>query len=214
MWTMAAEDEWILADRLAKGLRDQAMAVGVVYPIVLRSRITPLSRSAHHNPPARSAWLMTCGNLPAKHIRTESHEKPLNSALSTGLFVRMLVMPRSSPNVGAVGHTTGGGAGLLGRRFGFAADHVRRLHLAILRRLPVVTRRPTLLAGRPWRQSTTADAASSLPMVSRHWPFRSFSRAFSVAQATSVGRLAEPAGEVVVQVLLIVADPGDVAVGA
>jgi len=30
----------------------------------------------------------------------------------------------------------------------------------------------------------------------------------------SVGGLAEPAGEVVVQVLLIVADPGDVAVGA
>jgi hypothetical protein len=29
-----------------------------------------------------------------------------------------------------------------------------------------------------------------------------------------VGGLAEPAGEVVVQILLIVADPGDVAVGA
>ena len=36
----------------------------------------------------------------------------------------------------------------------------------------------------------------------------------SVAQATSVGGRAEPTGEVVVQVLLIVADPGDVAVGA
>ncbi|WP_242909783.1 FAD-binding oxidoreductase [Actinomadura terrae] len=35
----------------------------------------------------------------------------------------------SSPNVGAVGYTTGGGAGLLGRRFGFAADHVRRLRV-------------------------------------------------------------------------------------
>jgi ABC-type transport system involved in multi-copper enzyme maturation permease subunit len=39
-------------------------------------------------------------------------------------------------------------------------------------------------------------------------------RAFSVAQANLVGGLAEPAGEVVVQVLLIIADPGDVAVGA
>jgi hypothetical protein len=36
----------------------------------------------------------------------------------------------------------------------------------------------------------------------------------TTAQAKSVGGLAEPAGEVVVQVLLIVADPGDVAVGA
>ncbi|GAA2724875.1 FAD-binding oxidoreductase [Actinocorallia aurantiaca] len=35
----------------------------------------------------------------------------------------------SSPDVGAVGYLTGGGAGLLGRRFGFAADHVRRLRL-------------------------------------------------------------------------------------
>jgi FAD/FMN-containing dehydrogenase len=35
----------------------------------------------------------------------------------------------SSPNVGAVGYLTGGGAGLLGRRYGFAADHVRRLRV-------------------------------------------------------------------------------------
>lgn len=31
----------------------------------------------------------------------------------------------SSPDVGAVGYTLGGGVGLLGRRFGYAADHVR-----------------------------------------------------------------------------------------
>jgi FAD/FMN-containing dehydrogenase len=31
----------------------------------------------------------------------------------------------SSPHVGAVGYTVGGGIGLLARRFGFAADHVR-----------------------------------------------------------------------------------------
>ena len=35
----------------------------------------------------------------------------------------------SSPSVGAVGYTLGGGVGLLGRRFGFAADHVRWLEL-------------------------------------------------------------------------------------
>jgi hypothetical protein len=45
-------------------------------------------------------------------------------------------------------------------------------------------------------------------------PRQACSHSFSVAQAKSVGGLAEPAGEVVVQVLLIVADPGDVAVGA
>jgi len=33
----------------------------------------------------------------------------------------------SSPHVGAVGYTLGGGIGLLGRRYGYAADHVRWL---------------------------------------------------------------------------------------
>lgn len=33
----------------------------------------------------------------------------------------------SSPGVGAVGYTLGGGVGLLGRTFGYAADHVRAL---------------------------------------------------------------------------------------
>lgn len=35
----------------------------------------------------------------------------------------------SSPGVGAVSYTLGGGVGLLARRFGFAADHVRRIDL-------------------------------------------------------------------------------------
>ncbi|MFF1409662.1 FAD-binding oxidoreductase [Streptomyces sp. NPDC058289] len=33
----------------------------------------------------------------------------------------------SNPGVGAVGYTVGGGMGLLGRRYGYAADHVRSL---------------------------------------------------------------------------------------
>jgi FAD/FMN-containing dehydrogenase len=35
----------------------------------------------------------------------------------------------SSPDVGAVGYTLGGGIGLLGRRYGYAADHVRAITL-------------------------------------------------------------------------------------
>ncbi|MEU0492063.1 FAD-binding oxidoreductase [Nocardiopsis sp. NPDC006139] len=35
----------------------------------------------------------------------------------------------SAPSVGAVGYTLGGGVGLLARRYGFAADHVRRVDL-------------------------------------------------------------------------------------
>ncbi|MFJ8577843.1 FAD-binding protein [Micromonospora sp. NPDC093277] len=35
----------------------------------------------------------------------------------------------SSPVVGAIGYTIGGGIGMLGRRYGFAADHVRAVEL-------------------------------------------------------------------------------------
>ncbi|MFI6483755.1 FAD-binding oxidoreductase [Nonomuraea sp. NPDC050663] len=38
----------------------------------------------------------------------------------------------SSPGVGAVSYTLGGGVGLLARRYGFAADHVRRIDLVTL----------------------------------------------------------------------------------
>ena len=34
------------------------------------------------------------------------------------------------PRIGAVGYTLGGGIGLLARRFGFAADHVRWCEIA------------------------------------------------------------------------------------
>jgi len=41
----------------------------------------------------------------------------------------LLPLSASSTAVGVAGYTLGGGLGLFGRRFGFAADHVRRLRL-------------------------------------------------------------------------------------
>ena len=73
---------------------------------------------------------------------------------------------------------------------------------------------PSGAQGRPWRESTMADAASKPSDGRSLLAVPILLTGFSVAQAKSVGGLAEPAGEVVVQVLLIVADPGDVAVGA
>ena len=35
----------------------------------------------------------------------------------------------SSPGVGAISYTLGGGVGLMARRYGFAADHVRRIEV-------------------------------------------------------------------------------------
>ncbi len=67
------------------------------------------------NPRTRSAWVEAGTRWRQVVERAGPHGlAPLNG---------------SSPNVGAVGYTTGGGAGLLGRRFGFAADHVRRLRV-------------------------------------------------------------------------------------
>ncbi|MBT2207265.1 FAD-binding oxidoreductase [Actinomadura sp. NEAU-AAG7] len=67
------------------------------------------------NPQARTAWVEAGTRWRQVVERAGAHGlAPLNG---------------SSPNVGAVGYTTGGGAGLLGRRFGFAADHVRRLRM-------------------------------------------------------------------------------------
>jgi NAD(P)-dependent dehydrogenase (short-subunit alcohol dehydrogenase family) len=57
-------------------------------------------------------------------------------------------------------------------------------------------------------QPVPADSAADLLAISPRIC------GMTTAQAKSVGGFAEPAGEVVVQVLLIVADPGDMAVGA
>jgi FAD/FMN-containing dehydrogenase len=67
------------------------------------------------DPAARTAWIEAGARWHQVLARTTPHGlAPLNG---------------SSPNVGAVGYLVGGGAGLLGRRHGFAADHVRRLRV-------------------------------------------------------------------------------------
>jgi hypothetical protein len=60
----------------------------------------------------------------------------------------------------------------------------------------------------PCHSQLLADSAADLLAISP----RTYGT--TTAPAKSVGGLAEPAGEVFVQVLLIVANPGDVAVGA
>ena len=68
--------------------------------------VDPDRRVAHVGPGARWAQVLTAA-------------APFGLAPLSG----------SSPSVGVTGYTLGGGMGPLGRRHGFAADHVRRLRL-------------------------------------------------------------------------------------
>ena len=67
------------------------------------------------DPGARTAWVEAGATW--QHV--------IDAAAPHGLAP----LSGSAPGVGAVSYTLGGGVGLLARRYGFAADHVRRLDL-------------------------------------------------------------------------------------
>jgi len=116
----AGEQDVVAAVRMAAA---QGRAVGVL--------------ATGHSPSvsADGAVLINTGRM----NRVEVHPRTRSAWVEAGTRWRDVVerttpyglapLNGSTPNVGAVGYTTGGGAGLLGRRFGFAADHVRRLRV-------------------------------------------------------------------------------------
>jgi FAD/FMN-containing dehydrogenase len=65
------------------------------------------------DPAARTAWVEAGARWSAVIEKAAAHG--------------LAPLAGSSPGVGAVGYTVGGGVGLLGRTFGYAADHVRAL---------------------------------------------------------------------------------------
>lgn len=67
------------------------------------------------DPQARTAWVEAGA----------SWQQVMDAAAPHGLAP----LSGSSPGVGAVSYTLGGGIGLLARRYGFASDHVRRFEL-------------------------------------------------------------------------------------
>ncbi|MFC3996461.1 FAD-binding oxidoreductase [Nocardiopsis sediminis] len=67
------------------------------------------------DPGARSAWVAAGARW----------QQVIDAAAAHGLAP----LSGSFPHVGAVGYTLGGGMGLLGRRYGYAADHVRRIDI-------------------------------------------------------------------------------------
>jgi len=77
----------------------------------------------------------------------------------------------SSPHVGVVGYTLAGGIGLLARRFGFAADHVRRIE--------VVTADGSL-------RHVTADPGGDDPDGDLFWALRGAGANFGVVTAVEL----------------------------
>ncbi|RDI49058.1 FAD-binding oxidoreductase [Nocardia mexicana] len=70
------------------------------------------------DPRARTAWVQAGATW--QHV--------IDAAAPHGLAP----LSGSFPGVGAISYTLGGGVGLLARRYGFAADHVRRIDLVTL----------------------------------------------------------------------------------
>ncbi|OQO89630.1 FAD-linked oxidoreductase [Saccharomonospora piscinae] len=103
----------------AEGTRIAVQATGHGLAFPLRGEGLLIDTSAltgvRVNPTARTAWVEAGATW--QHV--------IDAAAPHGLAP----LSGSLPGVGAVSYTLGGGVGLLARRYGFAADHVRRLDL-------------------------------------------------------------------------------------
>lgn len=82
---------------------------------------------------AHGGVLVTTGRLRAVRIDPATRTATLEAGVTWGQVIEaaaphgLAPVSGSSPGVGAVGYTLAGGLGLLGRRYGWAADHVRSL---------------------------------------------------------------------------------------
>lgn len=116
---VAAEsaDDVVEAVRLAgeRGLRVAVQATGHGARVPADGVLVSTRRMAgvRIDPVARTAWVEAGARWSAVIKRAATHG--------------LAPLAGSSPNVGAVGYTLGGGIGLLGREFGYAADHVTAL---------------------------------------------------------------------------------------
>lgn len=107
----------------------------VVAAVQLASRTgRPLAvMNTGHGPsvPADGAVLVRTGRLNDVHVDPVRRTARIGAGAAWGEVIRaatpygLAPLNGTSPHVGAVGYTVGGGVGLLARRFGFAADHVR-----------------------------------------------------------------------------------------
>lgn len=85
--------------------------------------------------PAREGVLVTTGRLTGVDVDPEARTARVEAGVrwadvaSAAAKHGLAPLSGSAPGVGVVGYALAGGIGLLGRRFGFAADHVRAIEV-------------------------------------------------------------------------------------
>ncbi|RZS31205.1 FAD/FMN-containing dehydrogenase [Herbihabitans rhizosphaerae] len=114
---------------------DATCAADVVAAVRLASdRGVPVGvLNTGHGPsvPADGAVLIRTGRMstvdvdPARRVARVEGGASWRAVIEAAAPHGLAPLNGTSPHVGAVGYTLGGGVGLLARRFGFAADHVR-----------------------------------------------------------------------------------------
>jgi FAD/FMN-containing dehydrogenase/uncharacterized protein YndB with AHSA1/START domain/dihydrofolate reductase len=120
-----------------------ATIVEAADPAEVQAAVQHAARAGHpvavmntgHGPsvPADGAVLIRTGRLDRVAVDPDRRTARLEGGATWGAVIDaaaphgLAPLNGSSPHVGTVGYTLGGGVGPLGRRFGFAADHVRWL---------------------------------------------------------------------------------------
>ncbi|WP_129668183.1 FAD-binding oxidoreductase [Phytoactinopolyspora endophytica] len=83
--------------------------------------------------PATAGMLITTGRMAGVEVKPEAGSAWIEAGVRWQQVIEaaapfgLAPISGSSPHVGAVSYTLGGGIGLLGRTFGYAADYVRRI---------------------------------------------------------------------------------------
>jgi hypothetical protein len=104
-----------------------AFAAERALPVAVQATGHGLATHAH------GGVLVTTGRLQGLHVDPAARTATLEAGVTWGRVIEaaarhgLAPLNGSSPGVGAVGYVLAGGLGLLGRRYGWAADHVRSL---------------------------------------------------------------------------------------
>ncbi|MGI5490291.1 FAD-binding oxidoreductase [Microtetraspora malaysiensis] len=103
--------------------RDQGLAVGV--QATGHGSVAPAERAVMIS----TRWMHTVSVDPEARTAQVEAGALWHQVIAAAAFHGLAPLNGSSPQVGVVGYTLGGGLGPLGRQYGYAADHVTRIQI-------------------------------------------------------------------------------------